>query len=197
MRVAPNELSFNTANSWRDIYSVRKNVDPFIKSEFYDGGSFAADASSIVSERDPKSHVEMRKSLASAFSDRSLKAQEPLIADIVDRFVEKVGKIGQTPPGADMVVWYNLVTFDIIGSLAFGQDFGGLESGTEHFWVSIVSKSLRLEALLDCFRRFPAVATVFLWLFSGLIDNLLKENNSHRQYTMDMVQKTPPQFPVR
>lgn len=88
-----------------------------------------------------------------------------------------------------MVMWYNLVTFDIIGSLAFGQDFGGLESGTEHFWVSIVSKSLRLGALLNCFRRFPAVATVFLWLFSGLIDNLLKENNRHGQYTMDMVQK--------
>lgn len=189
VRVAPNELSFNTAGSWRDIYGVRKNVDPFIKSEFYDGGNFAADALSIVSERDPKSHAEMRKDLASAFSDRSLKAQEPLIAEAVDRFIEKVGDAGNNPHGTDMVMWYNLTTFDIIGSLAFGQDFGGVESGTEHFWVSIVTKSLRLGALADCFRRFPAAAAVFQWLFSGLIEKLMEENRRHQKHTMDLVQK--------
>lgn len=189
VQVAPNELSFSTAGSWRDIYGIRKNIGPFIKSEFYDGGNFAADASSIVSEQDPKSHAEMRKYLASAFSDRSLNAQEPLIAESVDRFVEKIGEAGQGPRGTDLVIWYNLTTFDIIGSLAFGQDFGGIESGTEHFWVSIVTKSLRLGALADCFRRFPAAATVFQWLFSGLIGKLMEENRRHRRYTMELVQK--------
>ncbi|KAE8423452.1 hypothetical protein BDV36DRAFT_290134 [Aspergillus pseudocaelatus] len=84
VRIPPNELSFNTSSSWRDIYGVHKNVEPFIMSEFYVGGNFAAEAHSIVSERDPKKHAEMRKYLASAFSDRTLKSQEPLIAETAD-----------------------------------------------------------------------------------------------------------------
>ncbi|KAL5041782.1 hypothetical protein BDW71DRAFT_217423 [Aspergillus fruticulosus] len=189
VRVAPNELSFNTSRSWRDIYGVRKDVDPFIKSEFYSGGNFAAEALSIVSERDPESHAEMRKYLASAFSDRSLKSQEPLIVEAVDRLIEKLGQAGQCPEGTDLVMWYNLTTFDIIGSLAFGQDFGGVESGTQHFWVSIVTKSLRLGALADCLRRFPAAGAVFQWLFSGSINKLMEENRRHQTYTMDLVKR--------
>ncbi|KAB8216381.1 benzoate 4-monooxygenase cytochrome P450 [Aspergillus novoparasiticus] len=189
VRIAPNELSFNTSGSWRDIYGVRKNVEPFIKSEFYDGGNFAAEALSIVSERDPKKHAEMRKYLASAFSDRTLKSQEPLIAETVDRLIEKLGQAGQTKQGTDMVMWYNLTTFDIIGSLAFGQDFGGVESGTQHFWVSIVTKSLRLGALADCFRRFPALSVIVQTLFSGMINKLMEENRKHQKYTADLVQR--------
>jgi cytochrome P450 len=142
-----------------------------------------------VSERDPKRHAEMRKYLASAFSDRTLRSQEPMIAECVDRFVEKLGEAGQKPEGTDIVMWFNLTTFDIIGSLAFGQDFGGVKSGTEHFWVSIVTKSLRLGALNDCFQRFPAFSVVIQKLCSRLIDKLMEGNRRHQKYTMDLVQR--------
>ena len=74
VRTAPNELSFNTAQSWRDTYGIRKGHEHFIKSEFYDGGNFAAEALLIVSERNPADHSEMRKYLSGAFSDRSLRS---------------------------------------------------------------------------------------------------------------------------
>lgn len=189
VRVAPNELSFSTASSWKDIYGPRKGVEPFVKSEFYDGGNFASESLSIVSERDPQKHAEMRKYLASSFSDRTLKSQEPLIARCVDLFVEKLGEAGQKTEGTDIVVWYNLTTFDIIGSLAFGQDFGGVASGREHFWVAIVTKSLRLGALADCFRRFPMLSTVIQTLFASFIDKVLQDSRKHQKYTMDLVQK--------
>ncbi|KAK7436384.1 benzoate 4-monooxygenase cytochrome P450 [Colletotrichum acutatum] len=188
VRVAPNELSFSSASSWQDIYGVRKGVEPFIKSEFYDGGNFAAEALSIVSERDPKKHAEMRRYLGTAFSDRSLKSQEPMVAECVDRLIEKIGMVDVGTQGTDMVMWFNLATFDIIGSLAFGKDFGGVDSGKEHFWVSIVTKSLRMGALADCFRRFPALAGIAQTVFSGLIDKLLKDSRTHQKYTMDLVQ---------
>lgn len=70
----------------------------------------------------------MRKYLAPAFSDRSLKAQEGLIAAGVDNFVSQIGARGGS--GIDLVNYFNLATFDIIGSLAFGRDFGGVSSGT-------------------------------------------------------------------
>lgn len=71
----------------------------------------------------------MRKYLSHAFSDRSLKDQEFLVAEIVDLLVEQLGQHASGEEGADFVMWYNLTTFDIIGSLAFGQSFEGLRSG--------------------------------------------------------------------
>lgn len=129
VRTAPNELSFSSAASWRDIHGFRQGHKPFIKSPFYDGGSFADQAHSIVSERDPVTHGQMRKHLSHAFSDRSLKDQESLVAEVVDLFIKQLGVHASGKDGADMVMWFNLTTFDIIGSLAFGESFGGLQSG--------------------------------------------------------------------
>lgn len=129
MRVAPNELSFNTSQSWKDIYDKPKSHETFVKSEFYEGGNFAAEAHSIVSVRDPDEHARMRKYLRDAFSDRSLREQEHLISETIDNFVDRIGELGNKPSGINIVMWFNLVTFDIIGGLAFGQSFGGISSG--------------------------------------------------------------------
>lgn len=128
VRTAPNELSFNSSQSWKDIYGFRPaGHQTFVKSDFYDGGSFADRAHSIVSERDPTEHGKMRKYLSHAFSDRSLTEQEKLIAEIIDQFIEVIGKRGAQ--GLDICQAFEMMTFDVIGSLAFGEEFGGVESG--------------------------------------------------------------------
>lgn len=86
---------------------------------FYDGGSFADQVHSIVSERDPHEHGKMKKSLASAFSDRSLVEQEYLVAGVIDSFVGSLGKSGTRE--VDLSRSFEMVTFDIISSLAFGH----------------------------------------------------------------------------
>ncbi|KAF6844635.1 benzoate 4-monooxygenase cytochrome P450 [Colletotrichum musicola] len=188
VRVAPNELSFNTAQSWRDIYEKRKGQGAFIKSEFYDGGNFAAEAHSIVSVRDPEDHGRMRRYLRDAFSDRSLKEQEHLISEIIDHFIDRIGVESDSQSAIDIIMWFNLMTFDIIGSLAFGQSFGGVDSGVEHPWVSIVVKSLRMGAMADCFKRFPLVGTIFQNMFPGALKRLIENTRRHEAYTMELVQ---------
>ena len=131
VRTAPNELSFSSAASWKDIYGFRQGHQAFVKSPFYDGGTFADVAHFIVSERDPVTHGEMRKHLSHAFSERSLKDQEDLVSEMVDEFIKRLGMNASGETGADIVFWFNLTTFDIIGSLAFGTSFGGLTSGAD------------------------------------------------------------------
>jgi hypothetical protein len=127
VRTAPNELSFNSATSWRDIYGSRPGHQTFIKSEFYDGGSFASrGVHSIVSERDCKSHAEMRRYLSPAFSDRALGEQEALICESINRFIELLPTRGDR---YDISKGYEMLTFDIIGDLAFGETFGAIENG--------------------------------------------------------------------
>lgn len=126
MRTAPNELSFNTAQSWKDIYDFRQGHLTFVKSEFYGGGSFADRCGSIVSERDPQVHGVMRRYLSHGFSQRSLTEQEDSISMSIDAFIRKIGEDGAT--GIDIVKAFTLMSFDVIGDLGFGETFKGIES---------------------------------------------------------------------
>lgn len=112
MRTAPNELSFNTAKSWKDIYDFRQGHRTFVKSDFYEGGSFADQCGSIVSERDTARHSKMRRDLSHAFSQRSLTEQEALISGVVDDFITQLGAVGAA--GVNIVDWFTMATFDII-----------------------------------------------------------------------------------
>lgn len=126
VRTAPNELSFNSAQSWKDIYGFRQGHKTFIKSDFYDGGSFADRVHSIVSERDPVAHGIMRRYLSHAFSDHSLTEQEYLISNTINKFVQKTGEKGSK--GFDICKGFEMMTFDIIGDLAFGETFRGVDT---------------------------------------------------------------------
>lgn len=134
VRIAPNELSFNTAASYHDIYGSRQGQhQTFIKSKFFEGGIFSPEAHSIISERDPIRHAKRKKYVSAAFSDKALKSQEGLINEVVDNLIKKLGVCGSGEQGIDLVLWFNLATFDIIGSLSFGQSFGGMESGKSFY----------------------------------------------------------------
>lgn len=116
--------------SWKDIYGLRQGHKTFIKSAFYDEGSFAGrGVHSIVSERDPTVHGKMRKLLSHAFSSQSLQKQETLVAKTIDRFVDIVGSRGALGKGGfDITNAYEMMTFDIIGDLAFGETFQAMET---------------------------------------------------------------------
>lgn len=129
VRVAPNEVSFNSAQAWRDIYDFRQGKRCFTKSNFYEGGTFADQCGSIVSERDPDKHAQMRRYLSHAFSQRSLMEQEVIIAKLIDKFMGRLEARAVTGEEVDLTVWFNMMTFDIIGDLALGETFGGIESG--------------------------------------------------------------------
>ena len=189
VRTSPNELSFSNAQSWKDIYGFRPGHKSFVKSPFYDGGSFAHQAHSIVSERDPGVHGQMRKDLAHAFSDRSLKDQELLVAEVVDLFIKQLGVHGTSKDGTDMVMWFNLTTFDIIGSLAFGESFGGLQSGKFHFWIKLVTKALRQGALADTMNRFPWAAAIMKWAVPSVIEKLSQDTRIHEAHTLDLIDR--------
>ncbi|KAI4762308.1 hypothetical protein E4T51_04711 [Aureobasidium sp. EXF-12344] len=120
----------STVTSWppssialglKDIYGSRPGHQVFRKSPFYEGASFDGKTLSIISETDPANHKKMRAQLSNAFSDKSLRDQERLITEPIDLFIDQIGKKGDCPQGIDIVMWFNLMTFDIIGSLAFGE----------------------------------------------------------------------------
>lgn len=94
--------------------------------------------SSIVTERDPSKHAQMRRLLAHAFSNTSLNEQQELIIGTVDRFIELVKTKTCVQDGVfDIAKGYERMAFDIIGDLAFGETFGALETGLLHRFYSL------------------------------------------------------------
>jgi cytochrome P450 len=71
----------------------------------------------------------MRRFLSHAFSQRSLSEQESLIADVIDKFVEQLDGKARDGTAIDLSKWFIMMTFDIIGELAFGESFQGIETG--------------------------------------------------------------------
>ncbi len=129
IRLSPNELSFSSVESWKDIYgsSPGKHISP--KSGFYDiyGAGFASTC--IGSERDPAVHQKVKRSLAAAFTNKALGDQESIIHDSIDRFLERVENLSSASGGINLTEWYGMVAFDLLGEMAFGESFGSIQDG--------------------------------------------------------------------
>lgn len=127
VRIAPTELSFCSVNSWRDIYGHIPGRKQFPKTKFlYE--PMPGEAPNVLSVSDPTVHSRMRRNLAHGFSATTLSSQESLVQRFIDKFIGKIGLNLHEPK--EMVTWLNMLTFDIIGELAFGESFGNLDVGT-------------------------------------------------------------------
>ena len=74
----------------------------------------------------------MRKSFSAAFSTKALSEQEGIVAQCVDAFITRIGKEGSRgTPGLNMTKWYEMIAFDILGEMAFGESFHCIESGQQ------------------------------------------------------------------
>jgi cytochrome P450 len=126
VRISPNQLSFCSASSWKDIYGHVGGRQQFLKSDTYQNEYHP----NIVSARDPAQHGQMRKLLSHGFSQKALMEQEDIVHEYVDLLIKQIQTHATNKPqGEEMVKWYNYITFDIIGDLAFGDPFGSLKSG--------------------------------------------------------------------
>ncbi|KAF2261871.1 cytochrome P450 [Lojkania enalia] len=189
--VAPNEISFNTAQSWKDIYGFRHGHQTFIKSEFYDGYMFIEEGiHGIITSRDPKEHASMRRFMSHAFSSLALKEQEPLVEDIIEHLVANVREIG-VKKGEVMEFdwWLRLCMFDIMGSLAFGKSFDALKNGGQHPSVKFIHEATRQVGIIDIMKRFPIAGKIYALFFARTLLRLLEGNKKHEQFALKIAQE--------
>ncbi|QSZ32316.1 hypothetical protein DSL72_001890 [Monilinia vaccinii-corymbosi] len=111
VRIAPDELAFSSAQSWRDIYGHSvKGKKYFRKTDWYAGVGDLPN--SISTEPDPVKHSAMRRVLANAFSNSVLKGQADVVTKYLDMFVSQIKK-HSSDEGIPMEEWFNWLTFDI------------------------------------------------------------------------------------
>ncbi|KAI2615921.1 benzoate 4-monooxygenase cytochrome P450 [Hypoxylon sp. NC1633] len=189
VRTAPNEVSFNSAQSWKDIYGTRPGHETFFKGSFYSGGSFAGiGTSSIISERRPEVHKQMRNCLAGAFSDRSILEQEKLVSTLVDEFIHLLGITGSRTEGVNMSTTLQSLTFDITGDLTFGTPFGALRRGKMHPWISVSLDAMTQGEVVDVLNRFPIFAKLLPLLMGSKLKRLTQNTKRNEELSFEAVQ---------
>jgi len=157
-------LSSASLESWKAIYGHRVGGAPTpIKSEFYDIYGAGFKSLCIESERNPHEHGRMRKMLSAAFSTRVLMDQEDIITKAVDQFVTKLGADGAQANGPNMTKWYEMVAFDTLGEMAFGESFHSVEDGeflAGKFVRVVTNLAMLQESHTACQRLSSAISTL-------------------------------------
>lgn len=98
----------------------------------------------------------MKRSLLAGFFARALQEQEPIVQSCVNNFVTQIGKrVGKE--AIDMTEWFEMVAFDILGEMAFGESFHCVENGEPHFWQKMISTHLWAITIADNLRRYPII----------------------------------------
>ncbi|KAL8909504.1 MAG: hypothetical protein Q9207_000184 [Kuettlingeria erythrocarpa] len=159
VRISPDELSFILPAAWKDMLGSRQGgVNPFAKDKIVFGG-----IQNIVTANDAD-HSRIRRLLSHAFSDKALREQEPLIQGYIDSLVTGLKKSMDTDGKVDLSKWFNWMTFDIIGDLAFGEPFDCLKEATYQPWVKMLMNNLKAVVLTSVTMRFPPFDRVFVKL---------------------------------
>ena len=85
--------------------------------------------SNTFSSTDKDIHAQKRRVMAQAFTDTSLHAMEEYILPHVRIFLQKLAPTyDEVATSRDLGLWSNYLTFDVMGDISFGRDFGMLES---------------------------------------------------------------------
>ncbi|KAJ5286986.1 hypothetical protein N7478_002672 [Penicillium angulare] len=162
VRIAPNELSFATAQAFRDIYgAASKTRKLFPKSDrFYDNGH-----PNIAFVLDPEEHARQHRMFAPGFRPSAVRTQEPIVHSHVDLWLEQLavrGSNGATP--VDVSKWFEWLTFDIIGELTFGESFNATRDNKSHPWVSILLDATYSGSIFNLRKRLAFVGPLLRWM---------------------------------
>ncbi|GAB1317188.1 Isotrichodermin C-15 hydroxylase [Madurella fahalii] len=142
VRVAPWELSYISAQAWKDIYTGQKGKEPMPSNTIYGENELEFfGAFSVMWQSTSEGHTRHRRILAPAFSDKSLREQEPIITKHVACLMQRMRERAGTT--VNLIDWFNFTAFDIIGDLTFGESFGCLEESKMHPWINFIFANLK------------------------------------------------------
>ncbi|KAJ5729028.1 uncharacterized protein N7483_003536 [Penicillium malachiteum] len=176
VRIAPEELAFSHPDAWKDIFGHKNGEPEMAKANWF---YRPTEEPCHIVNGDTDEHRKLRRQMAHGFSDKSMRAQEPMIRKYVDLLLQK---LHEGCKDGSMVIsdWYNFTTFDIIGDLAFGEPFGCLEGCNYNEWISGIFQGAHLGSILQALSFVPWLKTALL----AMIPASMKEaHQKHKDLT--------------
>ncbi|KAK7706049.1 hypothetical protein SLS57_009830 [Botryosphaeria dothidea] len=186
VRVSPNELSFAAADAWKDIYG--HGAKGSMSRELRNRPKTSEIEPSLIAIVDEAEHRRVRNIFTPAFSQRSLKEQEPLLLKHINLLVEKVREKSAESGGViDICNFFNFTTFDIMGDLAFGKPLGLLERAEYNPWVRSTFAGIKMFSLRSAITYYVPVIDYVMPLL--LPRSLQEKRRAHLKYSADQVRE--------
>ncbi|KAF2871082.1 isotrichodermin C-15 hydroxylase [Massariosphaeria phaeospora] len=184
VRTAPDEVSFARKEAWDQIFLPGPGGAPaFYKNPIF-FKSPPGQPTNMVTTINIHENQRMRKVVLPAFTERALRAQEPVILGyatyLMDKFQEMATAPGTNGNGAAINVndWFNFFAFDLIGDLTFGESFGCMQSSSYHPWVKMLYAYLKGMVMLAATRFYPLLEKTLMALIPP---SLRKMQDDHYQ----------------
>ncbi|KAK4955890.1 hypothetical protein LTR10_006829 [Elasticomyces elasticus] len=152
VRMSPNQLSFTSGQIYQDVWAHKAGHPEWPKDPMRGNKPPNGLPNILSSEKDD--HARYRRLLAHAFSEKGLQEQQPQIKYFVDLLIDRLGEFAKSGGELDMVQWYNMTLFDLIGDLAWGETFHCLRDRRVHEWIPMVYESVRFVILRAIFRQY-------------------------------------------
>ena len=151
VRISPNQLAIDGSIGWPDVFAHHSNVPEFEKMPTFYG---PRNGIGILPARHDD-HQRQRRLMAYAFSAAALSEQEPYLQYYVDLLMKRLRECMLAGEPVNMTRWYNYLTFDIIGELAFADPFQCLEKSGYHPLVAMIFSGIRGNARMSFFEQYP------------------------------------------
>jgi cytochrome P450 len=189
VRIAPNELSFARTDAWNDIYSNRGAAPAFPKSKVWHDKQ-PGRPMSVLNAIDPKVHARFRRAIDPGFTERAVLMQESIVQKYVEKLITKIRTMADANPDKaatiNVVQFYNYVTFDLIGDLAFGESFRCFENEGYHPWMALIFNSLRAATQVATLRFYPPLDSILQAMIPA---NVKKMADEHWQLAVDKLDR--------
>ncbi|KAI0100353.1 cytochrome P450 [Nemania sp. FL0031] len=174
VRYGPDDVSFTDAQAWRDIYAVAKGrLENIKKLEIHD---HSQNIRYMNTEPDTARHAIVRRVFSSAFSEQSLRKQEPLFQKFANLMIACARKHGT----CNMTELYDFTTFDVMAEFTFGEPFGMLENNQYSEWVAMSFRALKVVPALIFINFYTLTKSIFRFV----------EPNSMKRMRLDYLNHT-------
>ncbi|EME82006.1 uncharacterized protein MYCFIDRAFT_215553, partial [Pseudocercospora fijiensis CIRAD86] len=135
VRVGSHNLSITDPEIMELAYGSKSRVG---KAIWYDNDK---PLTSMHTTRDRGLHDRRRRVWAPAFSEKALRDYETEIQRLNDKFINQMVNHEGSP--ANLTKWFNLFSFDAMGLLAFGRDYGMLDKGEKPHELEMLDEGMQ------------------------------------------------------
>ncbi|CCF44300.1 benzoate 4-monooxygenase cytochrome P450 [Colletotrichum higginsianum] len=180
VRLGPSAVSYIDERAWEDIHGKHDGRKQLKKAKEFVPTSPPNGAQGLVFVRDDKAHGRIRRNFSHGFSDKALRDQEGLIGRYFDKLVARLRRSVAEDAPINMMKWYQLATFDVVGDLTYGENIGCLEDDAHelHKWIDNLYYIVKAMFLLGFMRDFLRLDQLLLVVMTS--DKLPLKKNKHR-----------------
>ncbi|KAI0999052.1 Benzoate 4-monooxygenase [Podosphaera aphanis] len=129
-RIQPNHVSIADETAISAIYGHGNGL---LKNEYYQ--NFVSGAPNTFNMRNPDDHTQRRKITSHVYSAKSISQLEVHVRENIALFAQQWDQLAAKAENGyakiDCLLWFSLLSFDIVGDLAFGKPFGMLKKGDD------------------------------------------------------------------